>query len=103
MAITRKPAPGRPPVSTVDVDDLINRGGSSPAAAAAVSGSKPAEETDDRVVPVILRLPPSMLRGIDTAVRNRPVRIPRHTWLLEAIHEKLSREAGSSEATPETE
>jgi hypothetical protein len=41
---------------------------------------------------VILRLPASMLRSIDQAVKSRPVRIPRHTWLLEAVHEKLSRE-----------
>ena len=86
MAITRKPAATRRPAS-VDVDDLINRGGSSPA---------PTETFEDRVVPVILRLPTSMLRSIDTAVKSRPVRIPRHTWLLEAIHEKLTRDAGNS-------
>lgn len=83
MAITRKPAPVRP-APPVDVEDLINRGGSTPARG---------EETEtDQIVPVILRLPSSMLRSIDKSVKNRPVRIPRHTWLLEAIHEKLSRE-----------
>jgi hypothetical protein len=83
MAITRKPAPVRP-APPVDVEDLINRGGSAP-----VRGEEP--ETD-QIVPVILRLPSSMLRSIDKSVKNRPVRIPRHTWLLEAVHEKLSRE-----------
>jgi hypothetical protein len=83
MAITRKPATVRP-APPVDVEDLINRGGSTPARAEVA-------ETD-QIVPVILRLPSSMLKSIDKAVRSRPVRIPRHTWLLEAVHEKLSRE-----------
>lgn len=81
MAITRKPA-RLPSPAPVDVDGLINRGGSTPQR----------EETGGEVVPVILRLPASMLRSIDVAVKSRPIRIPRHTWLLEAIHEKLSRE-----------
>ena len=83
MAITRKPAPARP-TPPVDVEDLINRGGSAPVR------TEPADS--DEVVPVILRLPGSMLRSIDRLVKSRPVRIPRHTWLLEAVHEKLSRE-----------
>ena len=84
MAITRKPAPVRP-AAPVDVEDLINRGGSTPARA-------PEAAESDQIVPVILRLPGSMLKSIDQAVKGRPVRIPRHTWLLEAVHEKLSRE-----------
>jgi len=32
-----------------------------------------------------------MLKEIDRAVKARPYRMPRHTWLLEAIHEKLTR------------
>ena len=84
MAITRKPAPVRP-VPSVDVEDLINRGGSTPV-------REPAPAATDQVVPVILRLPASMLKSIDESVKSRPVRIPRHTWLLEAVHEKLSRE-----------
>lgn len=84
MAITRKPAAVRPS-SSIDVDDLINRGGSTPARQAEPIAS-------DAIVPVILRLPGSMLKSIDKAVKSRPVRIPRHTWLLEAIYEKLSRD-----------
>jgi hypothetical protein len=83
MAITRKPAHVRP-APPVDVEDLINRGGSTPAREDATAA--------DQIVPVILRLPSSMLKNIDKAVRGRPVRIPRHTWLLEAVYEKLSRE-----------
>jgi hypothetical protein len=85
MAITRKPAPARTTAS-VDVEDLINRGGSAP-----TRTTEPPVEPE-QVVPVILRLPATMLKSIDQAVKSRPVRIPRHTWLLEAVHEKLSRD-----------
>ena len=42
---------------------------------------------------VVLRMPKNILDQVDNAVRQRAVRIPRHTWLLEAIVEKLDREA----------
>jgi hypothetical protein len=42
-------------------------------------------------VTVSLRLPASMLKEIDKAVKARPYRMPRHMWLLEAVHEKLMR------------
>jgi hypothetical protein len=42
-------------------------------------------------VTVSLRLPASMLKEIDKAVKTRPYRMPRHRWLLEAVHEKLMR------------
>jgi hypothetical protein len=40
---------------------------------------------------VSLRIPVSMLKEIDKAVKGRPYRMPRHMWLLEAVHEKLTR------------
>ena len=42
-------------------------------------------------VTVSLRLPTSLLKEIDKAVKARPYRMPRHMWLLEAVHEKLMR------------
>lgn len=41
---------------------------------------------------VVIRMPDSLLRALDGAVGRRTVRIPRHTWLLEAVAEKLKRE-----------
>jgi hypothetical protein len=38
-----------------------------------------------------LRFRFAMLKEIDEAVRVRPYKMPRHLWLLEAIHEKLTR------------
>ena len=40
---------------------------------------------------VSLRIPAPMLKEIDKAVKGRPYKMPRHLWLLEAIHEKLTR------------
>jgi len=81
MAITRKP--NRKAASAVNVEALINRGGSpGPRARKGPAGN----------TPILLRLPPGMLERLEAALKDRPVRIPRHTWILEAIHEKLTRE-----------
>jgi hypothetical protein len=82
MPVTRKPKArtDQAPAGAVDVEALIAKGGS-------VASEKPNEHK--QAVPVILRLPSDLLRRIDSAVRARHVRIPRHTWLLEAVVEKL--------------
>ena len=40
---------------------------------------------------VTLRVPSDLLRRIDEVVQSRPIRVPRHTWILEALVEKLTR------------
>ena len=82
MAISRKPM--SKPIAAIDVEALIQKGGSSAAVASAKSQNGPA--------PIVLRLPNEMLERIDALVKARPVRIPRHTWLLEAVYEKLARD-----------
>ncbi|HTS78264.1 MAG TPA: hypothetical protein VMG40_18785 [Bryobacteraceae bacterium] len=57
-------------------------------------GSRQAKISRDKksgTVTVSLRIPVGMLSEIDEALKRRPYRIPRHMWLLEAIHEKLAR------------
>ena len=89
MSITRKPQPsvpaGEPP--KVDIDYLINRCGSVPNPEPAAGSGKP------KVASVILRIPSEIGQRLDQALRARPVRLPRHTWILEAIVEKLDRES----------
>jgi hypothetical protein len=86
MAISRKPKQlPRTAVKTVDVDALINKGGS-------VAGSN-GEQSKDKIVPVILRVPDEILEKVDASVQARRIKTPRHTWLLEAILEKLERES----------
>jgi len=82
MAITRKPSTNAASAE-VDVDALINKGGTPPSQN---------EDPEQGTTAVVLRLPSDMLKQINACVKARPVRIPRHTWLIEAVHEKLSRE-----------
>ena len=80
MAIARKPKV-RNSAAGVDVDALINKG----------LGSQ-AEPGKNETASVVLRIPAKVLARIDKAVRHRPIKTPRHTWILEAIVEQLSRE-----------
>jgi hypothetical protein len=87
MTVIRRPKPA--PVATaatVDVDALISKGGS-----VARAGAEPAAPA--KTASVVLRLPPDVLTRIDRAVEARRVKVPRHTWLMEAVIEKLEREA----------
>lgn len=85
MALSRRPKPPAPAAaSTVDVDALINKGG---------SVARAAEPAPGKPAPVVLRMPPDVLVRIDQAVEARQVKVPRHTWLMEAVIEKLEREA----------
>jgi hypothetical protein len=84
MAISRKPK--RAPQTTaggIDVEALINKGGS-----VAKNHGDPSKEK-----PVILRVPEDVLERIDATVKARRIKTPRHTWLLEAVLEKLERES----------
>lgn len=84
MAITRKPKVIKQGATApVDVDALINRGGS------VAEGPAPDRE---KVATVNLRVSSETLKRVDQAVQARPFKIPRHTWLMEAIVEKLRRE-----------
>jgi hypothetical protein len=89
MSITRKP---QPPISgdeppKVDIDYLISKGGSVPTQQPPASGDK------SKVTSVILRIPGEIGQRLEQALQARPVRLPRHTWILEAIVEKLDRES----------
>jgi hypothetical protein len=87
MAISRRPKPTLVAAApAVDVDALISKGGS-----IARAGAEPAAPA--KTAPVVLRLPPDVLTRIDRAVESRRVKVPRHTWLMEAVIEKLEREA----------
>ena len=88
MAIARKPTPS----TAVDVEALISKGGTVAGQAA------PASRDAAKPSAVVVRIPAHMLEGIERARAARAVRIPRHTWLLEAIAEKLEREQGEPSA-----
>jgi hypothetical protein len=84
MAISRKPKLTTAESTAVDINALIHKGGS-------VAGEGGAHGRQ-KLMPVMLRLPPAMLEKVDTAVQARVVPTARTTWIMEAIAEKLERE-----------
>lgn len=94
MAIARKPrqsagASAAATVSERDIEALIRKGGSVARHPRAPAAAAPSGEA----ARVVLRIPAALLEEVDAAVKARSPRIPRHTWLLEAVQEKLEREA----------
>jgi len=84
MPITRKPKATVP--QEVDVDALISKGGG-----VAERGSQ-SDRKGSATSPVVLRIPAHLLGRIDEVLASRLLKTPRHTWLLEAVLEKLERE-----------
>ena len=90
MAITRKPKKNTQ-IADVDVDSLINRGGSTAQTIQTEINQKRLGEKQ-----VALRIPYPMFDKIDKSLQQKTIRMPRHTWILEAIAEKLERESKES-------
>ena len=86
MAISRKPKPQDNTVGkgNVDIEALINKGGS----VGGETGSKYRTQTST----INIRVPVPLVERIDQELEGRPIRTPRHTWLLEAVWEKLERD-----------
>lgn len=89
MAITPKP---KRPGAGVDVDALINRGGTASEPPVPTISAPPSVERPKGKVNFILRCPADVARRIDSAIDARAVRIPRNTWIIEAIVDRLARE-----------
>ena len=84
MTIARKPK-GKAQASETEIAALIDKGGS--AASQAVVAATPEN------VAVALRIPTPLAERLTRALEDKMTRMPRHTWILEAIVEKLDREA----------
>jgi len=96
MALARKPKPtdtADAPKDERAIEALIAKGGS--VADAQIGKGRAGGQSGGKPTNVVLRLPPDMLARVDAAVETRTLRIPRHTWLLEAVLEKLEREQSS--------
>ena len=78
MAVTRKPQV----VPEREIEALIAKGGS-------VATAAPTPP-DVKLVPV--RMEATLLARLDQAVQAQPIKIPRNTWVLQAIVEKLTRD-----------
>jgi hypothetical protein len=80
MAISRKPS-STAAVSEAAINALIEKGGS------VAQDPKDAGKKN-----LQLRLETELINQIDAVRGNRTISPSRHTWILEAIHEKLQKE-----------
>ena len=93
MASMKRPAISRKPAAGAHADEeaiaaFISKGGSVP--------HEPPLDDERTEARINFRLPGDMLAEVDAAIRQRRIRISRNTWLLEAVQEKLDREAGQA-------
>lgn len=81
MALSRKL--GKLEVEQPNVEALIMKGGS--------SGDQEAATQSTPIKRVQLRVSTAVLDQIDGLVKKRAGNVSRHTWIMEAIEEKLER------------
>jgi hypothetical protein len=82
MAISRKPKTSEKQVREQSINALINKGGSVAESNGKEAGGKA----------ILIRIPVEALKKIDDIVSAKKIKTPRHTWLLEAVFEKLERD-----------
>ena len=54
--------------------------------------AKEMKEADEEVAALTVRVPRALVSDIDQERKARAVRVPRNTWILESVVEKLDRE-----------
>ena len=87
MALSRKPSSRTKKDNDVDIDALIGKGGSvAPFKETPMPDTAPAERSFS------MKLPMPLSDRIDTLRKLRTIRVPRSTWVLEAVVEKLERD-----------
>lgn len=79
MAVSKKVA--KPSVKEDKIEELILKGGS--------SGKEIAHEEQGIIKKVQLRISTNTLKRIDGLAKKRAGNVSRHTWIMEAIAEKL--------------
>ena len=87
MALTAKPSRAAKPAPADPVEAFIAKGGSAPA-----SAPDPAPKGAQHP----LKFPPDseLFERLEAARKASVVKLPRNTWILQAIAEKLERDRG---------
>jgi hypothetical protein len=70
----------------VDVEAIINRGGSAP------TSNAPEQPKGSARKSVIVYIEPDILQRVDEAVSAQIIKTSRQRWMMEAILEKLNRD-----------
>ena len=93
MALSSKPArPAAKPVPPADpVEAFIAKGGTAPQAETSPPAEAPAKGPQH---PLKFPADSDLFERLEKARRADVVRLPRNTWILQAIAEKLARDAG---------
>lgn len=93
MALSAKPTrPAPKPVQPADpVEAFIAKGGSVPQPEAPIAAEAPAKGPQH---PLKFPADTDLFERLEQARRASVVRLPRNTWILQAIAEKLARDAG---------
>lgn len=89
MVIARKPKPSEMQAREQSINALINKGGS--IAEDMEDGGGNTKQMEDK--PILIRIPAEVVKKIDEIVSARKIKTPRHTWLLEAVFEKLEKDS----------
>jgi hypothetical protein len=87
MVVKRRP---------VNVEEFIQDVGSISQVAVAEKKPQALPGNEEEVKGLKLRLPVDLLAEVDAAVKKRRPAPSRHQWILEAIYEKLSRDAAET-------
>ena len=82
MAVARRPKP-QAHASEAQIAELIDKGG---------TAASQAIQAPTQNLAVALRIPGPLAERLTRALEGNLTRMPRHTWILEAIVEKLDRE-----------
>lgn len=90
MALSRKLSKEK--VDENLVQELILKGGTSGGEVEPQERLEP-EPEEEKIMSVQLRISESKVEEIDKYVKKRPGKVSRHTWIMEAIEEKLRRES----------
>lgn len=87
MTITKKPRASETlsAIPEANIQALIEKGGS-------VARKGEEKKNPDKPQLLQIRIDRAFLNRIDAALHRRKVKTPRHTWILEALYEKLERE-----------
>lgn len=93
MALARKPKMKEASAAAAEqeIKTIIEKGGS-----VAASESNGKKQDGKQKQPVVVHIPAEWLEQIDQIRAGRRIKTPRHTWLLEAIAEKIDREQASN-------
>jgi hypothetical protein len=95
MALSKKPTKPTADTEGVDIDALINKGGSVPSAKKVepVQAEKQQKKVlKSGMVPIQLRLSPDVLDRIDGLIEARVIPTSRHNWFMEAVADKIKKE-----------